>query len=83
MARRRLDQQAREDSFRAVVRDLLREGRYPRHRLIVKAIGRAPDKYQNGLSQAQCRWRRTELEVAGFDAAASVAAGRLIARRAG
>jgi hypothetical protein len=78
MPARRADQQALEDSFRGVVRAILRQGRYPRHRLIVESLGRRPDKFQNGLSSAQCRWRLSELEKAGYDPIASVAARRLI-----
>ena len=72
----------RESAFRLMIRELIREGTYPRHREIVTRMGRTKERAPFGLSVAQGRWRSEEVEAAGYDWSASKKAQRLVRREA-
>lgn len=69
-----------EAEFRGIVREMVREGTYPRHRAIVLRLGRSSERWASGLSKSQTRWRREEVERAGFDWEESRVARRLVRR---
>ena len=72
-----------EQQFRAIVRELIESHTYPRHREIVLRLRRSSERWPFGLSVAQGRWRREEVESAGYDWELSRAARTLIRREAG
>ena len=71
-----------EELFRAHIRKLVREGRYPEHKLLLGVRRRDVSQMRSGLSADESRWRRQEIEAAGFDWEASKRARSLV-RKAG
>lgn len=74
--------QQSEHDFRAVIRAMLADGRYPDHPAVRNALGtrNSGPQLRSGLTQEQTKWRAEEVERAGYDWSASKAARRLVSR---
>jgi hypothetical protein len=70
-----------EAEFRDLIREMVGQGIYPRHRAIVIRLGRSFETWAFGLSEMQIRVRREEVERAGYDWDLSRASRRLVQRK--
>jgi hypothetical protein len=73
-----LSEMTNEQEFRTAVRTLVSSGRYPEHSLLLGVRGKSITQIRSGLSSDETRWRREEVEAAGFDWESSKRAGSLI-----
>jgi hypothetical protein len=71
-----------ESSFRALIADLIARGKYPDHVSVRNALGsrNADSQLRSGLTSEQTKWRREEVDQAGFDWQESKKARRLVAK---
>lgn len=69
-----------EEDFRAYVRKLVRAGQYPHHSMLLGIRSRSVLCMRSGLSADETKWRRQEVEAAGFDWEASKLARSLVKR---
>jgi hypothetical protein len=71
-----------ESAFRALIKKMVSQGRYPTHLAVRNALGsrNAGAQLRSGLGQDQTKWRVEEVERAGFNWEASKKAQRLVRR---
>jgi hypothetical protein len=69
-------QKVDEQQFRTAVRDLLAHDRYPDHGQLTRRLGMGYT--HSGFTEQQTRWRRQEVQAAGYDYDASKRVRRLV-----
>jgi len=71
-----------EIEFRAAVRSLIAKGKHPDHLSVRQALGKTAWGGRSGLSREQTRWRKEEMEEAGYDWESSKKARKLVPKTA-
>lgn len=72
--------QSVSEEFKVIIRHFIARGQYPDNAAVRSALGKNV-RSRSGLSTGQSRWRKEELERAGYDWQASKAKRQLVRKK--